>query len=236
MIYITGDTHGEFDRFTEAKIQGESSWTREDVLIVCGDFGFVFRNDEAEQEQLNSLSMKPYTICFIDGNHENFPALFEYPEELWQGGRIHRIRPNIIHLMRGQVYTIQGQKIFTMGGAFSTDRRFRRLGKSYWEEEIPVHSEYDEATRNLKQHNNQVDMIITHTAPQEILQRLGFFYDESYAGEKKDNELTGYLGWMMYEVDYQKWFFGHLHIDQEINPKITALWFNVVQARDQSET
>jgi hypothetical protein len=44
-----------------------------------------------------------------------------YPVEEWHGGKVHKIRPSVIHLMRGQVYELQGKKFFTFGGAQSHD-------------------------------------------------------------------------------------------------------------------
>ena len=43
------------------------------------------------------------------------------PERLWHGGRIHEVRPHVLHLMRGQVFDIEGYTFFTMGGAASHD-------------------------------------------------------------------------------------------------------------------
>ncbi len=86
MIYITGDTHGEQLRFIEGNMPGEPDWTNDDYLIVCGDFGFVFHDSAEEERFLDYLERKPYTICFCDGNHENFKRLYEYPELLWNGG------------------------------------------------------------------------------------------------------------------------------------------------------
>ena len=71
--------------------------------------------------------------------------------------------------MRGQVYTINGKKIFTFGGAYSIDRYMRKLNYSYWSKEIPNNDEYKEATENLKKVDNKVDYIITHTAPREVI-------------------------------------------------------------------
>lgn len=39
----------------------------------------------------------------------------------WHGGRVHKIRPSVIHLMRGQVFEIDGKRIFAFGGASSHD-------------------------------------------------------------------------------------------------------------------
>lgn len=222
MLHITGDTHGDFIRFDDFGKYGEQSWTNNDYLIVCGDFGYLFANDEKERKFLDELENKRYSICFCDGNHENFPAINSYPLERWSGGNIHRIRRNIIHLMRGQVYTIDGKTLFVMGGAYSTDKRFRTEGKFYWQEELPSDSEYKEASKNLKECGNHVDYIITHTAPREIIRKMGNHPDYH------DAELTGFLEWVMYEVEFKQWFFGHWHTDKVVNDRFRALWFDVV--------
>ena len=92
MMYITGDVHGDINRFSEAFILNETSLTKDDYLIICGDFGFIFLNDNEEKECLDALAKKPYNILFIDGNHENFDDINEYPVEIWNGGKIHHIR------------------------------------------------------------------------------------------------------------------------------------------------
>lgn len=202
---ITGDTHG--DRFRFSQLVSEN---RGEILIVAGDCGLVFGNTPEEARFLDALSREDITILFVDGNHENFAALSEYPVELWHGGKVHRIRDNILHLMRGQVFRIEGQKVFTMGGAYSRDRAMRIEGLSYWREELPSREEYEEAARNLALHRFSVDYVISHTAPREIIRRMG------REGDPHDAELTGFLEWVMYETEYKGWFFGHWHTDQEI--------------------
>lgn len=220
MMYFTGDLHGEIGRFYTLKREYPNLGT-EDYLIICGDFGFLFKDDRNEHMWLDDLSEQPYTICFVDGNHENFNALNGFPVEKWNGGNVHKIRKNIIHLMRGQVFEIAGKKVFTMGGAYSIDRYMRKLNVSYWKDEIPSNEEYAEATRNLKVHENKVDYIVTHTAPREVIRRMGYHPDPH------DMELTGFLEWIMYEVQYDEWFFGHWHEDRNIE-KFHALWFDII--------
>ncbi|MBE6827486.1 MAG: metallophosphoesterase [Ruminococcaceae bacterium] len=230
MIYITGDTHGDQVRFIENNL-GDSSWTENDFLIICGDFGYIFRNSPLENEFLDYLETKPYTICFCDGNHENFPAIFSYPEEIWHSGRIHRIRKNVIHLMRGQVFEIEGKKIFTMGGAYSLDRGSRIPGCSYWDEELPSDEEFREAAENLKKHDFNVDCIITHTAPRKLIKKMGFYpicYETQLTDfHFQDAQLTGFLEWIMQTANYRHWYFGHFHLDDEIDSKHTAVLFKV---------
>ena len=58
MIRIMGDTHGDQSRFlynTE-----EKTWTEDDIIIVTGDFGFIFWNDYSEQCFLEDLQARPF--------------------------------------------------------------------------------------------------------------------------------------------------------------------------------
>lgn len=223
MIYITGDTHGYQERFDSLMHNGIEKLTSEDILIICGDFGFIFSNDAQENYFLDLLSKKPYTICFIDGNHENFPAIYSYPIEVWNGGKTHHIRNNIYHLMRGQVFTIDGKTFFTMGGAYSIDRYMRIENESFWREELPNEEEYKEAVNNLHKCAMRVDYILTHTMPREMILHYGKYPDAH------DMELTGFLEWILYEVKYKHWYCGHWHDDKKISDKFTVLWFDVIK-------
>ena len=117
MIYITGDCHGDFRRFSNKKFEGKEG----DVVIVLGDFGLVWDGSKTDDYWIKWFSKKPYQILFIDGNHENFDKLKEYPEMYLYGGKVHRITDNVFHLMRGEVYEIEGEKFFVFGGARSHD-------------------------------------------------------------------------------------------------------------------
>lgn len=223
MIYITGDTHGDISRFAEPYIPNESTLTHSDCLIVCGDFGFIFTDSDNEKKNLDILEKKPYTILWLDGNHENFNALSKYPIEIFNGGKVHRIRKNIFHLMRGQIFTIENKTFFTMGGAYSIDRYMRTENVSYWKEELPDNDDYNEAARNFSNCGKKVDYILSHTAPREIIRKMGYFPDSH------DMELTGFLEWIMYEAEFKQWYFGHWHEDRTIDDKFTALFYDTVK-------
>lgn len=120
-IFITGDAHGDFKRFENTIFYEQVGLTKKDCVIICGDMGGIWDGSPEEQHQLDWLEQRPYTTLFVSGNHENYGLLAEYPVEDWNGGQVQRIRPSVIHLMRGQVYDIQGKKFFTMGGASSHD-------------------------------------------------------------------------------------------------------------------
>lgn len=127
MIYVTGDTHanarGEMKKLNMENFPIQKEMTKADYVIICGDFGFCWYDNEDKSETywLNWLQDRNFTTLFIDGNHENHNRLNSYPVEEWNGGNVHFLRPSVIHLMRGQVYNINGKIITTMGGAPSHD-------------------------------------------------------------------------------------------------------------------
>lgn len=226
MIYITGDTHGSIDiRKLNKSNFDDTHLTKNDFLIICGDFGLVWDNSPEEQFWLNWLNEKNYTTLFIDGNHENHSLLNSYPVEIWNGGKIHKIRDSVFHLMRGQVFIINNHTFFTMGGAASVDKNWRTPGISWWPEEMPNEGEYTEAIQNLRTYNHEVDYIITHTAPTSIVNQL-------IPEIKPPDRLTDFLEDIKKTVKYKHWYFGHFHDDRDIDKKHTLLYYNIIPLGD----
>ncbi|MEE1019530.1 MAG: hypothetical protein UH824_08630, partial [Acutalibacteraceae bacterium] len=64
MIYVTGDMHGDIERFASKEFK---QLEEHDTLIVAGDFGFVWDGSRKERRILKRLGQKKYNICFIDG-------------------------------------------------------------------------------------------------------------------------------------------------------------------------
>ena len=89
---------------------------------MCGDFG-IWHDNAEERYWLKWLNNKPFTTVFVDGNHENFDRLYsdEFPIVDFHGGKAHKIRDNIYHLMRGYVFEFDGKRFFCLGGASSHD-------------------------------------------------------------------------------------------------------------------
>ena len=221
MFYITGDTHNEQARIMELYTRlGASNWGVHDYHIVCGDWGFLWKNNADEQQFLDDMARASFTFLFVDGNHENFDALEAYPEEIWHGGRIHRIRPNVIHLMRGQVFEIEGRTFITFGGAYSIDVAQRVPGRSWWARESPSDAEYAEARANLAAHGNKVDYILTHTCPTSTIVLMG------HTPCVQDLRLTDFLEEVRQTVSYRRWFFGHWHADKPLFDDMRLLWFD----------
>lgn len=124
MIYITGATHADFNRFSIKNFSIQEKMRKDDYVIICGDFGGIWNyitENMYEQQWLNWLDSKSFTTLFVDGNHENFERLYRYSANEWHGGKVHKIRNSVIHLMRGEIYDIGNKKFFTFGGARSHD-------------------------------------------------------------------------------------------------------------------
>lgn len=221
-ILITGDVHGTIDpRFSFIKYE-HKGFTKDDYLIVAGDMGVCWDGDMGDALFKHQLQLKfPATILFCDGNHENFHLLNHYPIEEWNGGKIHRISDNIIHLMRGQIYNIDGTTIFVMGGAVSQDKMYRRKNISWWEEEMPSLEEYKEAENNLKQHNYKVDYVVTHCCSSRIQYKINPQFSR--------DALTDWLNDIEAQLEFKHWYFGHYHFDDNIDDRHTCLYTNVIK-------
>ena len=226
-IFITGDTHCDIDwnKLNTSNFPEQKQMTKDDYVIIAGDFGGVWGMDNTDRYIIKTYENRNFTTLFVDGNHENHDALDQYPVEQWHGGKIHRISDTVIHLMRGQVFDIDGRKIFTMGGAQSTDKAYRKEGVSWWARELPSDSEYDEAIRNLQAHDFKVNCIVTHCAPED--------YVYNYTGmdvARKLNRLTAFFSSLItdYDISYDAWYFGHYHEDTDYD-KFHCLYRRIVE-------
>ena len=221
MIYVTGDLHGNFERFKPKYFPEQANMTKDDMVIIAGDFGGVWFGDSRDDETLDWLERLPFTLAFVCGNHENYDALERYPVDDWHGGKVHRIRPHVLHLMRGQVYKLEGYRFFTMGGAKSHDTNHRINHISWWRQELPSDEEYSEALQNLERYNWQVDYIITHCAPTSIA-LMGSRHNEA-------DRLTDFLQEVQERAKYHYWLFGHYHDNKAIDEKHILLWEQIVR-------
>ena len=179
---------------------------------------------------------------FVDGNHENFNRLYNYPVEEWHGGKIHKIRDSVLHLMRGEVFDIDNKKIFAFDGASSHDIQdgildlneeekiyqmrkrgayFRIRDFSWWDLELPTEEEIQNGIKKLEKANYKVDYIISHCCPTNIQT----FINPSF---KKDI-LTDYLQEIYEKCEFKKWYFGHYHKCIQFNTQYVLLYEDIVK-------
>lgn len=228
MIFITGDIHGNLDihKLSNSSFQISENISRDDYLIICGDFGLVWNNSKNDLYWRDWLDEKPWTTLWIDGNHENFDLLKKYSEEDWHGGKIQKITENIFHLCRGYVFEIDGKKIFTFGGAESHDKEYRSLGISIWKDELPNPKEIERGRKSLDAVDWNVDIVITHSLSNSIqddlFKNMGYGY----------NILTDFFDEIDSKLNYNMWFSGHYHRDCQYDNKHFLIYNDIVKLND----
>lgn len=254
MIYITGDTHASFQRFTKKRFPEQEGMKKDDLVLITGDFGGVFcrKNDiqhlKAENSNLDELNSRSFTTVFVPGNHENYDRLMsdEFPVRKWKNGWVKEIKPSVLMLMRGEVYEIDGVRLFAFGGARSHDtsdgildsnepnwkaqeknlkrrkkKNYRVKGISWWEAELPTEEEMQHGLESLEKCGWEVDFVVTHCASTSIQNAL----DVSIPADP----LTEYFEEIQEKMNYRQWYFGHYHRDCQITQKDTLLYERIIR-------
>lgn len=246
MIFVTGDTHGDYTRFKTDIFPEQKEMTKEDFVIICGDFGIWDTSNKSEY-WMDWLENKPFTTLFVDGNHENYDILNSHPIKKWHGRNVHFIRPTVIHLMRGQLFEIAGKRVFTMGGASSHDisdgilepndhdfeekkAMLDKQGKymyrinhhSWWQEELPAEAEYAAARSTLQSCGWRVDYIFTHCAPSSVVEILS-------EGMFPPDALTDFHEEISQKCEFDYWFFGHYHENRRISRKYVLVYEQIIE-------
>lgn len=233
-IFVTGDIH------SGAEMARLSDWDAThvagpgDYLIVAGDFGYPWSFSMDEVEDINWLSSRPYTVLFVDGNHERYDHWEDRPCEKWHGGMTQRLSPGspIRRLCRGEVFDFDSTTIFTLGGATSIDKEWRIPGADWWPQELPSHAELDHALETLDANNWQVDYVITHTCSTSMLPATLW---PKGGWENPDRDyLTDFLDELDQRLAFKRWYYGHFHVDKNVDEKHTVLFQEFVELGGQA--
>ncbi len=236
-IFVTGDTHGCHDLYKVYRWDCEvgKDLGDGDYLIVAGDFGYPWSFLPDECEEIEWLESRPYTVLFVDGNHERYDHWNERPVEEWHGGRTQRLSDHspIRRLCRGEVFDLDGEKIFTMGGATSPDMTWRAEGISWWPCELPSDAEYENARANLDCNNWQVDYVITHTCATSMLGRT-LWPDYGWQTPTTDR-LTNFFDELENNLGFKRWYYGHFHRDRDVDDRHAVLFDRVVPLGESAD-
>lgn len=210
MIYLLSDLHGVI---TDGLKKYEAIRKEGDLLILLGDIGMTFAGyEECRRFLTEEFLHLSYPIAFIDGNHEDFAFFNTFPEEDYFGGRVHRLTENIVHLMRGYVFTIEGKTLFTMGGCKSSQK--------WWDAGLatplddPSEEEIARAYESLKANGNRVDYVLTHKYKRED-------GTDTYS-------LAALTKYIDEHVDFRHWYSGHWHAEARVDEKHTFVYDNPV--------
>jgi len=244
-VYVTGDTHSTI-YLKKILPENLENYKPGDVFIITGDFGLIFSENQSkiEEKYLNLLSNLPYTFCFIDGDRDNYDRLNKYTKIFWNGGRVHQIRNNIYHLLRGNIYNIENKKIFCMGGAETSAKSELNLRRNrlWWIEENISAEDIENGLYYLNKNNFEVDYVITHTCPscivdsfkyteQEIEKMITAERDRAELSNKRASDFNcGQLQYLLdTDIQFKHWYFGHFHVDKKINQKFTCVLNDIIE-------
>ena len=222
-LFFTGDTHRDIDihKLSVDAWPEQKALTHEDFLVICGDFGCIWDGSRTDEYWLDWHNDKPYTTLVCLGNHENYSLIEKIPQEDWRGAKVRRARKNVLILERGGMYDLNGVTLWTMGGATSHDMEYRIPGRSWWPQEIPSFEELDDGINAIECAGDKANIIVTHCAPSCVLKTLGDIY--------KPDMLTNYLSLVRSVTTFDQWYFGHYHLDKDIDGEFSCLYNRVVE-------
>ena len=216
-VYLTGDTHGRFERI--ACFCRDYRTTREDVLIILGDAGVNYYLNHRDETLKQYIATMPITLLCIHGNHEARPteALGYEPVECF-GGTVmaQREYPNLLFALDGVVYELCGRSCIAIGGAYSIDKQYRILrGAAWWPDEQPDEEIKRRVESALARRGWHVDVVLSHTTPLSYEPTEAFlpFIDQSTV----DTSTERWLDEIEHRLDYGRWYAGHFHTTKTVD-------------------
>ena len=221
MVYVTGDFHGDFERFSDRELK---KLKKGDTLLVCGDFGFIWQGGKGEEKILKKIGKEKFNTIFVEGTHDNLDLIRSYPLEEEFSGKVRRICGRLFYCERGEILKIEGKSFFLMGGGETDDAFSLVEGENWWREELPTKEETERARENLRANGDKVDYIITHECGGRMRDFL--LIDES---QSEVNNLQMFFDQLSEEISYKAWFFGRYHKDKIISQKSVAMFQKVLR-------
>lgn len=222
-IILTGDIHGDPMRLYPLSGKG---LTKDDIVIVLGDFGLIWNDKERTKKVLELLGELNFTLAFVDGNHENFDLIEQMEETIfWNDGVAGLLPGGVIHLYRGQIYKINNKVIGVCGGANSVDKDWREPKISWWEQEEITHKDVETFRINLNdkysEEKQKIDLMLSHDCPASLVPLVALYSGVNGAAiSNSQRQLEKILN--LVEID--KWYFGHWHINKKISDKFECLY------------
>lgn len=226
MIYVTGDKHGDYNSIRDFCYKHKT--TREDTLIVLGDAGINYYLDNRDYILKNSLLQLNITLFCIHGNHEERPEnINTYKKKIYKDGIVYYEEdyPNILFAKDGEIYDFDGKQTIVIGGAYSVDKEYRLLmGYKWYKSEQPSAEIKQRVLTKLKENNNKIDIILSHTCPYKYIPYEVFlgYVEQSTV----DNTTEKYLDIIEGNIEYKRWYCGHYHTEKIID-KIKFMYDNI---------
>ncbi len=217
MVYITGDTHGDFNRFKCFTKSAQP--TSKDVMIILGDVALNYFDDKRDEGRKQFVSSFPFTTFCIHGNHELRPEhVTSYQTKEWHGGAVwyEPEYPNILFAVDGEVYDFGGRSCIVIGGAYSVDKQYRLdWGYRWFEDEQPSDEIKACVEKQLEDRGWKIDTVLSHTCPIKYMptESLMKGLDQSTV----DMSTEEWLDTIEDRLNYREWYCGHFHTAKTVD-------------------
>lgn len=216
-VFLTGDTHGQFDRIVQFCNRQEV--VPENTFVILGDVGVNYYGDRRDKRNKELLAEIPVTFFCLHGNHEMRPSKeLGYELSEYHGGQVwvQPEYPNILFAIDGEIYDFNGNSCIVIGGAYSVDKFYRLArGWNWFADEQPSEEIKAKVERVLAERNWKIDIVLSHTGPEKYEPTEVFLpmVDQSTV----DKSTEKWLGEIEAKLDYERWYFAHYHIAKEID-------------------
>lgn len=236
--FITGDCHGNIDRFKRANFPFDNS---EIAFIILGDACFNYFLDLRDNITKEKLCRLGYHYFLVRGNHEVRPTHLQnihnnYNQDVKGFVYEEEDYPNIHYFIDGERYQINGYSVLVLGGAYSVDKYYRlerygispdasweQCARAFWFKDEQLSNEEMSAIKN-KIEGKSFDFILSHSCPisyePEDLFLSGI--DQSTVDKTTEN----FLEWVKDSVTWKYWFFGHYHEDRVERPRVEMFYYD----------
>ncbi len=195
MIVLTGSTWGRagLARLRNGVLDG---LTKEDFLIVLGDCGVLAPRTDRDRV-VREYRELPCSVLYLDGSRDDYDTLADYPVFRWNGGAVQVISRGILHLMRGQVFRLEGKTFLVCGGAATPGRDEAGKYWDWWPEQDPGPADRAAAADALTACGHKVDYVLSCDLPARWR-----------PSAEPASAAAQWLDELLSAVTYGRWFFG----------------------------
>lgn len=239
--WIMGDVHGDFKPirswYKRESLQNELNTN----LIILGDFGANYFFNYRDIKFKRQLSKYKITYYVLRGNHEERPSILldrDLKKEFWTretvltddvcGSFIIEKEFPKIHYLEDVpfTYTLGGKQVLALPGAYSIDKEYRmKMGYSWFPHEQMSNDEMRNAWDWIIAGDKQFDYVISHTYPRVAEPLLADLFYIQTDQSLVDKTMENWMGNLLAEIKYDRWYMGHLHDTRNINAyKLTMLF------------
>ena len=221
-VFVCGDCHrwNDLEKFNDENFPIVNDLTKDDVMIVAGDWGAIWWADEDDDIILKWWEDNPWTTLVVLGNHENYNAIEKLPIVERFGGKCYQVSGSVFITIKGEIYDIAEKSILTLGGADSIDKHLRIKDVDWWEQESITQKDFNNALNNLERYNYDVDYFITHTGGSEVIKFLGF---DPFPSDK-------YVDFILDSLSPRtRHYCAHYHVDMVANLRSKILYDAIIE-------